>query len=346
MRIMHEVTVPQKLLENGNIKEPGFARKLIWNYSRNDITAPRARIKEWDYYIITDQKNSLDLTISDCGYIALASCSIVNFEKKKSEKVSSIKPFPMGKLKMPSTSVKGNVSYKSGSTEVIFANDGNVRILDGRFPKFGKEKVDLAFHIKLTDFPTDSMVIATPFDKAGCFYYNQKINAMKASGVVMIGSEKIVFEPKDAFGTLDWGRGVWPYESTWYWCSLSEKLPSGDIIAWNLGCGFGNTSAASENMIFINGKAHKTEDVEFTIPADEAGRDDFMRPWRITSSDNRVELTMEPIYDKAGPVNIGILAMVSHQVFGKFSGYVVLDDNTKINIDGLIGFAEKVHNKW
>ena len=46
----HEITSKQKLLNaNGNITEPGFAKKLYWEYSRNDIKAPKFRIKEWDF---------------------------------------------------------------------------------------------------------------------------------------------------------------------------------------------------------------------------------------------------------------------------------------------------------
>ncbi len=35
-----------------------------------------------------------------------------------------------------------------------------------------------------------------------------------------------------------------------------------------------------------------------------------------------------------------------HQVFGRFSGTVVLDDGRKLQINDLMGFAEKVRNKW
>jgi hypothetical protein len=38
--------------------------------------------------------------------------------------------------------------------------------------------------------------------------------------------------------------------------------------------------------------------------------------------------------------------MIPNQVMGKFSGYVILKDGTKIEIKDKIGFAEKVHNKW
>lgn len=43
--MQHEITRPQKLLdENGNIAEPGYAKKLLWQYSRDDIKAPKIRI--------------------------------------------------------------------------------------------------------------------------------------------------------------------------------------------------------------------------------------------------------------------------------------------------------------
>ena len=51
--MQHEITRPQRLLDDtGNIAEPGFAKKLYWQYSRADIKAPAMRIKEWDYYYV------------------------------------------------------------------------------------------------------------------------------------------------------------------------------------------------------------------------------------------------------------------------------------------------------
>ena len=69
--MQHEVTQKQKLLdENGNIKEPGYAKTQVWQYSREDIKAPKWRIKEWDYYYIGNQEYGLCLTISDAGYVS------------------------------------------------------------------------------------------------------------------------------------------------------------------------------------------------------------------------------------------------------------------------------------
>ena len=71
--------------------------------------------------------------------------------------------------------------------------------------------------VALTQAPEESIVICTPFAKPGHFYYNQKINCMRASGTVALGKRVYRFDPSNSFGTLDWGRGVWTYHNTWYW---------------------------------------------------------------------------------------------------------------------------------
>lgn len=37
----HEVTQQQKLLQKGQIAEPGWSRKMVQEYSREDIKAPK-----------------------------------------------------------------------------------------------------------------------------------------------------------------------------------------------------------------------------------------------------------------------------------------------------------------
>ncbi len=101
------------------------------------------------------------------------------------------------------------------------------------------------------------MVIATPFNKPGHFYYNQKINCMRARGEVIITTVTHMFLiPRTASPSSTGGRGVWTYKNTWYWGSASGAV-DGVPFGWNIGYGFGDTSAATENMLFYNGKAHK-----------------------------------------------------------------------------------------
>ena len=46
----HEVVKEQMLLdEYGELREPGWSRKMVQKYERARIRAPKWRIKEWDY---------------------------------------------------------------------------------------------------------------------------------------------------------------------------------------------------------------------------------------------------------------------------------------------------------
>ncbi|MBR3685181.1 MAG: DUF2804 family protein, partial [Clostridia bacterium] len=60
----------------------------------------------------------------------------------------------------------------------------------------------------------------------------------------------------------------------------------------------------------------------------------------------RLELDFEPVIDRYAPVDLKVMCMIPHQVFGWFSGKCILDDGTVIKLDKVMGFAEKVHNKW
>ena len=123
-------------------------------------------------------------------------------------------------------------------------------------------------------------------------------------------------------------------------------MKDGSKLGFNFGYGFGDTSAATENMIFYNGKAHKIDRVDFNIPGDLEGNPQYMENWHFTSNDDRVDLYFTPIYDRHTGTDFKIIKMLPHQVFGLFSGTLVLDDGTKIIITDELGFAEKVHNKW
>ena len=346
--IQHEITEPQRLLNaDGNIAEPGFAKKLYWKYDRKDIKANKLRIKEWDYYYIGTQDYGLCLTVSDVGYVSSLSVSLLKFGDSPFQiNDSELGILPLGKVNMPSTSVVGNVSTKAGTFDVTFNNDGNIRHLFGKYENYNNSGKTLTFDVKLYDTPEESMVIATPFDKDKHFYYNQKINCMKADGFVKFDDIDWKFnEENKALGTLDWGRGVWTYDNTWYWGSGQMVLDDGNIFGFNIGYGFGNTSAASENMLFYNGKAHKLDQIEFRIPY-RNGEYYYTEPWIFTSNDGRFEMTFKPVIDRVAPIDLKIMCMIPHQVFGLMSGRAVLDDGTVIEIKDRMVFAERVHNKW
>ena len=57
-------------------------------------------------------------------------------------------------------------------------------------------------------------------------------------------------------------------------------------------------------------------------------------------------MDFEPVMDRASCTDVKLIMSDQHQVFGKFNGKAVLDDGTVLEVKDLLGFAEKVHNKW
>lgn len=337
----HEVTGVQPLLrEDGSLTEPGWSRRLLQTYDRSRIRAPKFRIKEWDYYLVLNEDFAGAFTLSDDGYIGLQSVSLLNFKEGWEHTETILNAFPMGKMKLPETSSKGDTVYRDKRLHMEFRVRDGRRSIHCRFKNFYQGK-PFACDIVLAQPPMDTMVIATPWkEKRTAFYYNQKINCMRASGSMTFDGRKYEFSPETDFGTLDWGRGVWTYDNRWYWGSGNTVI-NGKPFGFNIGYGFGDTTAASENILFYDGKCHKLDDVEFHIP-----KDSYMKPWTFTSSDGRFEMDFVPVLDRAARTAAVVIESDQHQVFGRMSGRAVLDDGTVLDVKDLMCFAEEVHNRY
>ncbi len=343
--MQHQITQQGSLLkENGDLREPGYAKSLLLNYDRSAIKAGKLRIKEWDYYLITNPRFGVALTIADNSYMGLDSVSFLHFEEVWEKTQSYMQFLTLGGKKLPRSSQNGNVASAGKHYAITFERLADKRVLRFNADKFLSGKA-ISGEIMLSEEPQESMVIATPFDKPGHFYYNQKINCLRAEGKVVLGSQVYSFDPRESFGVLDWGRGVWTYDNTWYWGSASGEV-AGKTFGWNIGYGFGDTAAASENMLFYDGKAHKLSQVRFNIPLDSAGKEDYLKPWTFSSDDGRFEMDFVPILDRSALTSLKLIESDQHQVFGLFTGKAVLDDGEVVEVKGFLGFAEKVRNKW
>ncbi|MBR2732306.1 MAG: DUF2804 domain-containing protein, partial [Clostridia bacterium] len=239
----HEVTRVQPLLKpDGTLREPGWSKQLYQIYDRKAIKAPKFRIKEWDYYLILSEKNQFGVapTISDDGYIGLQSVSLLDFTIPWEHTETILNVCPMGKFKLPSTSATGNTVYHDKRLDMEFRVSEGKRRLICNFKNFQDGKT-FSCDITLAQPEQDTMVIATPWkEKKTAFYYNQKINCMRASGKATFDGKDYIFDPATDFGTLDWGRGVWTYDNTWYWGSGNCDL-NGHAFGFNIGYGFGDT---------------------------------------------------------------------------------------------------------
>ena len=339
--MQHQLSDGDLLDAKGELNQSGYATSEVKRYRRDAIKAPWHRIKEWDYYCVLTEDFGLALTVADNSYMGLLSASWLDFRTPRQFTQGPMIAFPRGRMGLPESADEGDIVVERGGALLAFHHVPGGRLLMVHYPAFAGGK-GLKGELFLAQPEMDRMVIATPFaDAPRAFYYNQKINCMSATGRVTFGDESYEFAPDRAFGLLDWGRGVWTYDNTWYWGSASGVV-DGVSFGFNIGYGFGDTSAASENMVFYEGRAHKLDRIDWHIPA--SGFD--MAPWTFTSNDGRFEMGFEPLIDRAATFDVKLLRSIQHQVFGHFTGFVVLDDGRKLEIKRFQGFAEEVQNRW
>ena len=107
---------------------------------------------------------------------------------------------------MPASTAEGDCASGGKGYSLLFRREADRRLLYAHMEHFdGRAPLDA--YIELTDERQESMVICTPFDKPGHFYFNQKINCLRASGKVTVGEDEYMLDPSDSFAVLDWGPG-------------------------------------------------------------------------------------------------------------------------------------------
>jgi hypothetical protein len=338
--VQRQITTPGPLLDRyGTLAARGYATRPLLTYRRDAIKAPPWRVKEWDFYQVSNDDYCIQFTIGHTAYAGQLTMMFFRLADGARYERTTTLLAPFGSLHMPASSDDG-VAASRGGVSISFEVRPGERVLRGEATATTTAPA-LRTEITLTQPPADSLVIATPFtESAHAFYYNQKINCLRASGYVEVDGDRYSFAPDTAFGLLDWGRGVWPFHTEWFWGNGST-LVDGVPFGFNIGYGFGDTSAASENMLFYAGRSHKLSAVTFDLAAGG-----YLAPKHFGSDDGRFEMDFVPVYDRDTKTKILFIDTECHQVFGRFSGRAILDDGREIRVNDMMAFTEHAINNW
>ncbi len=328
------IITPGPVLDGQGRPNPGWASEGVLQYNRKAIKALFYRIKEWDWMQVSDHEKALQFTIGHASYAGQVGVSMFNFKTgKKIFNRDLILPLVFSRLGLEASADEdGVLEYDKKGMFLRFTKQGEGRSITCKTEGFEAE-------LTMERQNPSAMVINIPFNESPtAFYYNHKINCMPAKGRVKVGGQTLEFD-EDAWGLLDWGRGVWPFHNEWYWSNATGRLGS-EVLGFNLGCGFGNTGNATENALFYKGALHKLRAVRF-----ELGKT-YMEPWHLRDEEGRLDLTLEPVYDRTTVTKLLWVDNVIHQMFGTFSGKAVLDDGSVLQVENITGFAEHAVNNW
>ena len=344
--MQNELTQTGLLLDaQGNLAQVGWSRKPLLDCNLENVNFykihafQRFRVKRWDYYAVFTPQRFFSATIADLGYAGNIFVYTLDFVTHELHEEGLVIPLANG-IKLERNPAAGEASFANDKVSLHFQAEDGQRRVKVNWPAFHNGR-GIQADITLRELPNhESMNIIIPIGEKR-FYDNTKINCMPAQGHIQYGDQLENLQPETCIGSLDWGRGVWEYQSYWNWASASGFLPDGRSIGLNLGMGFGDLSKASENAVILDGKIHKLGAVRFDYKSG-----DYMQPWRFSDDDGRLDLTFTPFKDRTAQTNLGVIFSEVHQMFGRYNGGMILDDGSPLKIHDLIGFAEEHHARW
>jgi hypothetical protein len=330
------------LTDTGEPQNFGWSRNPDFFYDSALVWAPRRKLSEADRYIVFNPTHMFIFEIRDDGYLGHMGITVVSLKERKRSTKNFQTFLPLGSYEMPPGSQSGGIRYKRKKAALDFIPMGNgARIIKVDIPKFDHNH-GIRGELVLTEPAyAESLVCNLPWrNNRYAFRYSRSSPWYSVEGVIQYGSAQIIFSGGNAWGILDWNRGVRPRADIHYWASACGSN-NGRLVGFNIGHGLIDSSICTENAFFIDGKLHKLDQVVFHIPPAN-----WLNPWRFTSNDKRLEMVFTPQQLRVDRRQALFHIVTRRQLCGSFSGKVMLDDGVEMDFHNLTGFAERCKSRF
>lgn len=313
-----------------NPESIGYGR---FPFANCNLTHHPFRKKKWNYWAITSPDAIFSATIANADYLGLVGVSLLDMENQKVTECGIATPLGVG-FNMPQKTNQ-SVAFKMLGLKVSFTEEKGYALITVASLKLQAElKVFMP-----VGYQTLNVVV--PWSKRR-FQFTSKQTCLPVEGWVKVGDKVYNFNSSSSFGSLDFGRGIWPYRTTWNWANASG-IENGHMIGLNFGGLWTDGTGANENGVILDGKLIKyCDDVVFNYDPH-----DFMKTWTIQSvQTDSIDLLFTPFYERKANVNIIVLKSETHQLFGYFSGTIKKDCGGVLVINHLLGWAEEFIGRW
>lgn len=313
----------------------GWARKPLFNCN---LTGRWPRKKKWNYWCTTNDKCLFSVTVSHLDYAGMVFIYFLDFQTKKYIEKTVMTPFGKG-CTMPGN-VGETVLFQHPSMEISMHREPYGTHMTVSCQDFNGLKLEADLQIS---FPEghETLNVVIPWNQR-TFQFTSKQNCLPTGGSLQVGDHTYSFSKKAAFSSLDFGRGIWPYQIPWNWATASGTV-NHRAIGLNLGSKWTDGTGMTENAIVVDGRLTKIgEDVQFTFDIN-----DIMKPWTIKSvRTDCVDLSFVPFYERIAKTNFLIVKSEMHQMVGHFSGHITTQTGERLTVAGLLGCAEDHFARW
>jgi len=308
-------------------------------YDRSFVQSEREdQLREWEYYAVFAPDFAIGLTLADLGFLSFSTLTLEDY--KTGLVHDAIMFADSDALDFPFTPF-GNTLFESSTGSVEYRFEGDHRSITVLAGAAGTDE-RMEARVRLADSEgVESIAVSHLFDEPGEFFYENKRVSMPATGTVVVGNTTYDFGEGESFGVLDWGRGVWPHDVKWEWGHFTG-MTDGHMVGINMGTVNGDDTPGTADAVIVDGVLHKLPESIWEYELDE-----LMAPWRFSSDDGRIELTLTLDFDDSTTISLGpALTLTRWKVHGVIAGTLELDDGSTLQVDGVRGAAEYVEIVW
>jgi Protein of unknown function (DUF2804) len=294
------------------------------------------RRKKWNFWFITTPECAISLAMVNLDYAGIVFLHFVDLNTGETADSAVTVPFAAG-IHLGS-SVEAPCQFVNRRLSVSFLpNECGTSIkATALFPGDKQLSLDV-----VVDPPAESLNVVIPWSTER-FQFTSKQTALPVMGTIHYNGKTYPLDRLNAFASLDFGRGVWPYHTRWNWTSCSFRYDAG-IAGFNLGRGWTDGTGMTENALMIDGVLYKlSEQVHFSY--DPANR---MLPWTLESEESAaIRLTFTPLYFRTEHKNFALVRTTLHQFIGRFDGTLSTVDGQTIMVQSKIGICEEQSARW
>lgn len=271
-----------------------------WDGNGGLFSRRRRQRKGWLYFGAFSERYMVGLATVDAGVVANGFCYV--YDRERSLLVEEGVTVPFGFAKDFAPRVDGRWNLKSGSRR------WRINHIDGQWQvEFQGKRLEVALEI---DGSSEGLTaIASSIGRP--FAHTYKVCAMPTRMEVVIDG---VAGSSQGGGSLDFTLGYPPRRTIWNWASAYGQTAEGQRFGLNL---VGQFMNGQENGLWLGDELIGLPQAVFEYDAASP-----LSPWRIRTLDGSVDLEFLPEGRRKQNLQVGVMASIFSQPFGRFSGVI------------------------
>jgi hypothetical protein len=312
-----------------NVDFLSIHRPYHWRLPR---WARGGRLKEWESFIIQNDRYYLEAFLANLKYFRIA--QLVLYDKESGDRFRFRKILPFSGWRLPRNLYNDSIDSRSRRFFFRIHNwlDADTIKIDLDIEAMGKRP---AFTANLTFYTVSVPLVTTALrDDLPCYSY--KILS-PVQGDMVWGGKHIVFWPEQTAGLFRESKGFYRYLSSLIWCT------GAGFDEENRRCGFSlaeqparGSAKNTGNAFWIDGEVRPLPPVRITMPQG------INEPWIIQDLEGMVDLTFTPKVTARSAFNIFAFSAEYQTPLGFFTGFLLNSKGERIQIHNLWGQGEKL----